>query len=266
MSAAGFAAIDGVDVYDLGLELRAMPGIFAPPPSAYPVINLPFRPGFTIGQASPNVAGKRIAFQAIYKGTDAAAAETAFGTLKDAVSDRLCRLSVTHAPLRSWYGVLESFPADQFEPLALPGWVSAPLVFACPDPYAIDDALTVLTGVALERLPVYVGTGPTYVEATVVGPVSFGAIILRDRAGNFIANISMASGSVLPGDYWRVDALTGVSEQSVSGAIASNMDVISDGSSFPVAWPKHANRALSSWPTIEATGGTLIVRYRRRWQ
>lgn len=265
MTSANVAAIDGVDFYDLGFELRAMPGIFSVPPQSYPAIALPFRPGIALGQSVPNVGAKRLVLQALGKFADAATADIALATLKDAIGDGLHRLTFTHQPNVSRYGVCDGFDVDSIDPLSNPGFVSQAIGFTCPDPYAVDDALTVVSAVALERVPIFVGTAATWCEVTVVGPVTAPAIVVRDRAGNVKTTISLLSASVLTGDYWRVDALTGLSEKSVSGTISSNMDDLSPSPGFPIALPTYANRALSAWPTIECTGGTMIVRYRRRW-
>lgn len=263
MSAEDLAYIDGVDVYDLGLELTAMPSVWASASMGWSAISIPQRAGLTLTGELAEVGAKRIVLRAKGKFADASTAETSLHTLRDAVIDRLCGLSFAHATGRSRYGVLDEFAIEHFAPLALPGWVEAELGFLCPDPYAVDDTETTATGIAAERVTIQVGTGPTYPTVTVLGAATTPVLTLRDHGGTSIG--TMTAATLAAGDFWRVTTLDGLSEKSVSGVWSNNLGDLTAGYRFPVILPRYANRASSSWPTLETSAGTLSVSYARRW-
>lgn len=262
-STPDFVSLDGVDVDDLGLNLTRLPAVFAAPADGYPSIGIPFRPGVTLTTDQPNTSAREILVQALVMDTSAANAETTMQALKDAVSGRLVGIGFDHASGRKYYGVCTDVTGDMAFPDALPGHVSTTLRFLCPDPYAVDDALTTVSGIAAERVQVTVGTGPTYPIITITGAATTPTITLRTHDGESVA--TMTAANIAAGDCWRVDTLHGLSEICVSGSWSSNIAALTAGFKFPVILPRYAGRSLSSWPTVEVSSGTLAVAYARRW-
>lgn len=263
--------LDGVDLFDLSFYLLTMPGVWGLPEQSFGAFHIPHAPGVILSLNRPDVGAKVLVLQARGKFATTTAAQTAFDTLNDALTDRTVRISYAHATGRSYYGVLSALAVDHFAPLDLPGWVTASLAFLCADPYAVEDTAIVASGIAAERVAIEAGSGPSYLDVVVTGAATTPTVTLRDQAGNAMLTLANAA-NIAAGDCWHLSALDQLSEKVVTGVTTSNMGdlTITRGTgyphSFPILLPRNVNRALSSWGTIETSSGTIAVTYAPRWQ
>lgn len=269
--AAGIVSLDGVDADALGLALKgALPGVFPSPDTTYPVADVPYFDGAWLSSDRGRVGARVLTLDGMIMQDTLADAEDAMQALKDAVSDRLVGIAFDHADGRAYYGVNQSCTAQIFqEGQGTLGWLSVSLTFLCPDPYAVDLAPFVHSGVAADRVPVLVGTGPTYGEylitamgASVTDPV----LTLRDHAGNALGTLETDI-TIADGDWLRVRNIDGLElTKSVSGTVTSADDVLLAGYHDLIVSSRDGDRLAESWPTVEVDEGYLTVTGWRRWR
>lgn len=261
---SGIAYLDGVDWEDLGIELLAIPNLWSAPTSSIARITAPFYHGARFTHNATVAGVRQWQLQAYNRETTDALVETAMQTVKDAVTDRRSKLSFANAPNRGFYGVCEAFNAD-IHALGVPGWSDVGMVFTCDDPFSVDDALTIVSGYTSERVAVQVGSGPTYPYIIVTGAATTPTLTARDYTGKSLG--TMTTTSLDGNDCWIIETVNGgMAWRSNDGVIASDMANLTAGYTFPVFSPRDGNRALSLWPTLETSAGTIEVRYARRWR
>jgi hypothetical protein len=258
--------LGGVDADALGLSITGLPDAWSAPPSPWSVLDVPRYAGARLRRETPDIGPRTLVVEGIIRAASAVDAEVALQALKDAVSERSVPIRYGYQADRQYWGVLQSFSSGLFAPGNLGGWASVQLAFLLLDPYAVDIAPTVATGGAAVRVPIALGTGPTYVYAEVLGPATTPVLTYRDHAGQvlgtFTSNTTLTDAQALVvdgtdgGDAWI---------RSASGARAAVLQNVSAGYRFPVFSPRDGVRALASFPTIETSAGTVSVTYARRW-
>jgi hypothetical protein len=258
--------LGGVDADALGLSITGLPDAWSAPPSPWETLGVPRYAGARLRRATPDVGPRTLVVEGIVRAATAVDAEVSLQALKDAVSERSVPIRYGYQPDRQYWGVLQGFGAGLFAPGNLGGWASVQLSFLLADPYAVDIAPTLATGGAGVRVPIALGTGPTYVYAEVLGPATTPVLTYRDHAGRvigtFTGNASLSDSTALVvdgtdgGDAWV---------RNGAGARTPVLLTASAGYRFPVFSPRDGVRGMESWPTIETSTGTLSVTYARRW-
>jgi hypothetical protein len=257
--------LGGVDANALGLSLTALPGAWSAPATPYATLTVPQYDGVRLTRARPDVGARTIELVGLLRNDTAAAAETAVQTLKDAVLQRLVPIRFGFQPSREYRGVCQAFEADLFAPGNLAGWCRVALSFLLPDPWAVDVTPTALGGAAGVRLPVEVGTGPTWAVVRVEGAATTPTLTYRNYAGTVLGTLAYGD-SLAAGDALVVDAVRGGEVTRYTAGTASNgLEDTAAGFSFPEFSPRDAVRSASAWPTVETDSGTLTVTYARRW-
>jgi hypothetical protein len=260
--------LDGVDVSTLGLSLIAIPGLWDAPDDEVEALELPEFDGMIETGARPRMSARIVEVEARSVQTDATTAETTMQTLKDALAFRRVKITPGTDTTRSWYGTLSALRAEHEHPKSADGWVRVGrLAFRCADPYMVDNDESNVCGIAGQRVPITLGSGPTLPYVTIVGSTSATVTLTARKAnGDSFATMIFSTALAVDDAYVIETVNGGRAWLHDAGVITTAMSLLTAGYAFPAFEPRYGDRALSMWPTLETDKGTLVVRYARRWR
>jgi hypothetical protein len=257
--------IDGVDIETLGISVTGLPSAWSAPLSPWATQDVPQWDGTRLVRSRADIGARTLELTGLVAADNATDAETTLQTFKDAISGRLVEIRYGYQATRAYYGVLQACEAGLFSPTNLGGWALVEMSFLLPDPYAVDLSLSVVSGATAERVPVQVGTGPTWATVQVVGAATTPTLTFRDHSGAAIGTMAF-TGSLLSTDSFVVDSTEGGEVTKLTSGVASNaLSLLTAGYAFPIFQPRDGVRSASLWPTIETSAGSVIVTYARRW-
>jgi len=258
--------LGGVDADALGLSLTGLPGAWSSPASPYDTLAVARYDGVRLRQPVPEIGPRQLELEGIIRADSAATTEVVRQTLRDAVADRLVSIRYGYQPAREYFGVLTALEAGLFAPGNLAGWATVRMTFLLPDPWAVDTVQSFATGGAGERVPVALGTGPTRCYVEVTGGASPYVLTYRDHAGQVLGTLTYSGPTLGAGDALVVDGTNGGDVWIRTGTTRTQaLADVADGYAFPVFSARDGVRAVSSWPTVETSTGTVSVSYARRW-
>lgn len=254
---------DGIDASDLDAQVIAMPGAWDAPDAAWQTAKIPGRDGFLLASDLPEVPGRARNMQFAILADTFVAAETIFQTLKAALWGRLVQYRYDHQTDRAHRGLLGPLKTNLLrnDQGAL-GWATADTQFLELEPYAVDTALSVVSGVAGQRVSIAMGSGPMPIDLIVsagASSVVTPTVIVREENGEELFKYVFSS-TIAAGDYVRITGFDGGSvTKSVSGVVTSAEDDVTITGDLPEI------PATVGTPTAETSGGFITIPSRRRW-
>jgi phage-related protein len=261
MGIAGILYVNDYDTSKLGLYVEQVDGLDDGADINPKTVAIAGRDGVAIAATKPEAGPRAIAVRGVMK----AATNTALRTNIDLLKDR-----VYAGDVEIRFGQLDRFTLARCRgikyPAELPQLASKgfplEIQLLCPDPafYAVEPTLVGLSS-AKALLPL--GTRRVRPVIHIMGAVNNPVLTYRDQAG--VAKRTMAfTVNLGANDYLEIDCDRGTVTKYAAG-VASNGIALLTAGDFITLDPLDAFAELSSWPSLELSGGAGDVQYRRTW-
>lgn len=147
-----------------------------------------------------------------------------------------------------------------------PYYVEVVLGFSAPSPFWQDTADQTVN---FTSSPVAVPLGPEASRGvlTLTAPSSNAVnptVTYKNSGGTAVAAFTLAH-TILVGDAWEANCLTGTIRKRVSGVWSNAISTLAAGFVLPITDPADGSYATSSWPTLQTSAGSGAYVYRRRY-
>lgn len=164
------------------------------------------------------------------------------------------------ASTRQIAGALTGWVTTFYGPQQVAVRASVKLTFKCHDPYFVDTSLTTVSGIGSTYTALALGNATVRPTLTIAAGAVSPTISLRDYTDTVVQ--TMAFSGYTPTDPLVIDcdAMT-IMENGVS-----KIDTLTGGNFLELNPRVVARYALSDWPTINISAGTMSVSYRKAWR
>jgi phage-related protein len=256
-------SINGVDLGTLGFRVSEPRGIWNTPIASSESIVVPGRAGQLVPQASMvALASRTIDIVGTLRGSSRADFLAKLDILK-ALRGAALTVILDEAPGRQYTARLLSATLEAFGPVFLQQEQPLTLSLFCDDPYAYDTTLQVVAFAVATAVPQ--GTAPTRRGIiTITGAVVNPVITYKNAAGVTIETLGFTR-TLAGGDTLTIDLDQFLVTRTVGGVPTNDLNALTSGDFFQLS-PLDGDYGASSWPTLQVSGGTGSISYRRAYQ
>jgi hypothetical protein len=263
--------LNGLDFEsDLGCSITGLGGMLGAPARTLGLLDVPGLPG----GIDPGIPLRESPRTLTIGGLVRASTFTGIPTILDWVTEvagtGLVEIAGPFSSGRAYYGVLQTLPADLFEPTALAGWAKFTLTFICPMPYAVTiQPETIAFGSTAVSIPL--GTAPSMGRDNwsalieIVGAATTPTITYSNHRGDTIGTMVFTN-SPSAGDSILIDCGRRRVQTRTSGTFANGMANLTAGYAFPALDPSDGYTYGGLSPRIKVSSGSGMLRYYKMWR
>lgn len=260
--------INSTTLASLGWKVRRTTGVDDFSTRRVPLIEVPGRGESIEGSRYPVDAPREVTATVWTRDTDLATIRTRLANLDYLLSSRdLLRFEHVRRPSRELLVRCVSGPAGWGPGAGAVGpyFVEGVLRFTAPSPHWQDTSDQVVNFTS-SPVAVPLGTKPSRGVISLTAPSSNAVnptLLYKTPGGTTVASFTLAH-TILVGDAWEANLLTGGIRKRVSGVWSNAIDTLAAGFALPVTDPRDGNYLTASWPTLQVDAGSGAYTYRRR--
>lgn len=202
---------------------------------------------------------RRISIDAVQKADTLAELMAAKEDLLWYLHGREHQVRIKESPTRYITAKVEAVQITPIDPWAIQRGHQVQILLLAADPRWHADQL-VEAVLDTTRTPVELGSAPSRPVVRIDGPVSNPVVIHRDSAGVEKARIEL-NATIGTGAAVIIDC----DRMTITDALGTDLAYVWKGRVFLRLDPRHAGGPAGPWPTVELSGGTGTIGYRKAW-